>query len=130
MYDYRADINPNPKDLYFSYVINYTWMHIFELILLTFCILVHKNYPREFGMIKELAIFSVVVFCTSMLFEYGNKYMTDDANHCWLITADGWLNLVRNILFQVICVWMPVRSSSSMFPLPFTWVLKDFTAFI
>lgn len=115
-------------DVYLSYIFNFTWLHIFEQIVLFLGVLLNMSYPPECGMLNEMISFNLIVFFYNCFYEYIEMALD---NSCFAgLIIDIWGNIMRNTLFQVISLIIPIRIASNLFPLPFTWIFRDFKNFL
>jgi hypothetical protein len=69
-FDYLPPITPNPYIKYWSYVWNWTWVHIFENSAVLTCCFLLRNYPKEFAVLKEMTLFLLLNFGIAWFFEF------------------------------------------------------------
>lgn len=107
-------------------------LHIFEVIVMFFGFYVHRNFPAEFSLSKEILLNLLMGWAVNWVTSLSNALSPmDNENPCILgtLTISAVLDLMRCFTFVTIIYIITIKSFAP-FPLPFTWVFRDFTKFI
>lgn len=102
------------------------------MAVLLFSYYIHRNFPKEFSLSKELAMNLVTGLVINNLIDLtnglGDVGTTDPCLASALLFTAG-VDILRCFCFLII-IYMTTLSSFTYFPLPFTWVFQDFSKFL
>lgn len=107
-------------------------LHIFEVVVMFFGFYVHRHFPAEFSLSKEILLNLLMGWTVDWVTTLSNALSPmDNENPCIMhtLTISAVIDLMRCFTFVTIIYIITIKSFAP-FPLPFTWVFRDFTKFI
>jgi len=128
---YTQGMNNNLSSMWLGICSGAT-LHIFEVIVMFFGFYVHRHFPAEFSLSKEILLNLLMGWVVDWVTSLSNALSPlDNENPCILdtLTVSAVLDLTRCFTFVTIIYIITIKSFAP-FPLPFTWVFRDFTKFI
>jgi hypothetical protein len=120
----------DPKFVSMYQIINPTYFHMFECIVLVVCYMIHRNYPDVFNITQEILWAAILDWTFNNHLQY-QMLSKRSADGCILgILHYNTLNDCIRALGFVAVLWYLTKKSDAYFPLPFTWIFKDLSKFI
>lgn len=107
-------------------------LHLVEVLIMLFSLYIHRNFPREFSLSTEIGLNLFVGWILDTVIEVKPKLLSEPLQEvcfCYMIRFDAFLDILRCFAFIVI-IYVITMKSFTTFPLPYTWVFKDFTKFL
>ena len=115
-----------------SLMISNSNLHALECGIMFFSYYIHRIFPKEFSLSRELLMNLIAGWITNSLIDISNSFPTDDNTpRCLfnMINSNFCIDIMRCSLF-IIIIYITTISSFSYFPLPYTWVFEDFSKFL
>lgn len=109
-----------------------TTLHVFEICIMFFSFYIHRVFPKEFSLTRELVLNLMAGWVTNTLVNVFNAFRSQrKIPRCEFDTIHGdfAIDLLRATLLIVI-IYITTISSFTYFPLPYTWVFEDFSKFL
>lgn len=122
----------NEGTLWQRWLLSTSSLHIVESCIMLFSYYIHRNFPKEFSLSKELTYNLAAGLTINHVIDFSNAFRNaDNIPRCFLnlLYGDACIDIMRCILFLLI-IYGTTLSSFNYFPLPFTWVFEDFSKFI
>lgn len=110
---------------------NQTYYHIIEALILLYCYVKHRHYPKEFNITQEIFWATMMNYLFNNHFEYLTIVDSGNENGCvmGIIHFRALTDCIKALGFVVV-LWYLTNKSDNYFPLPFTWIFKDLSKFI
>ena len=110
-------------------LLNITFFHILESLVLFYCYLINRHYPTEFNIKSEILLASTLNIVFNNMLEFSSFYNTNDSCFLGLFHYNSFGDIVRLLGF-ILVLYIVTKKSDQYFPLPFTWIFKDLSKFI
>ena len=117
---------------YWAAFLNGTTLHIFEVVIMTISLYIHRQFPEEFNLNREIMVNLITGWIFNSLTDFANAMREDPSNPTCIflmIRGDAFVDIVRCLTLVGIIYIIAVRQSTN-FPLPYTWIFSDFTKFM
>lgn len=113
-------------------VLSGTSLHIVEMGALFFSFYIHRHFPKEFSLSTEMILNMISGWFFNSVLDVANALKTAPHKQLFIFDAfrlDAVVDLLRCFTFIVI-IYVVTMRTFSFFPLPFTWVFRDFSKFL
>lgn len=129
MYDSLDWYDPNYVWMYT--IVNSTYYHVLESLVLISCFMIHRNYPKEFNITQEVLWGAILDYSFNNHLQYQMLSNQASGDGCMfdMLHYNAVNDCIRALGF-VIVLWRLTNKSGDYFPLPFTWIFKDLSKFI
>ena len=120
------------NSLFVRWFVSTSSLHAAEILIMIFSYYIHRNFPKEFSLSKELLLNLVTGWVINHIIDFSNAFRSNsNISRCvfQVLHGDAGIDILRCLMFLII-IYATTISSFTYFPLPFTWVFEDFSKFI